>query len=112
MQILKTLNLLVAFILELGLFTSLAWWGFHLGKTSPMQWVLAIVMVAVGVTLWGIFAAPHSGHRLPFNARLLFEMTMFLVGAFLLYRLHYPTLGLWFAIIAIASVIIAYIYKQ
>ena len=53
----RGLNLALAFLLELGALAALAYWGFHIGTSTALHWVLAIVFVAVAIVLWASFAA-------------------------------------------------------
>lgn len=112
MNALKTINLGLAFLLELALFASLALWGFQQGRTTLTKYAFAIGLTLLGVTLWGFFAAPRSAYRLSFAGRLVFELALFLTGAALLYATGRPTAGLLFAGLALLSVLIAFLYRQ
>ncbi|CCH02306.1 hypothetical protein FAES_4307 [Fibrella aestuarina BUZ 2] len=112
MNLLKTINLGLAFLLELALFASLATWGFQQGRTTLTKYLFAIGLTLLGITLWGVFAAPRSAYRLPFAGRLVFEIAFFLIGAWLLYLTGRHTAGLLFAGLALVSVLIAFLYKQ
>ncbi len=112
MQILKTLNLALAFLLELAMLASIGYWAYQQGKSPILKWVLLIILPLAAMILWGIFAAPKSQYRLDFNARILFEIVMFSLAAFLLYKAGQSTLSLCFAALSIVSITIAFIYKQ
>ena len=112
MQFLKGLNLLLAFLLELGMFFSISYWGYTQGKSPIAKWTLAIFCLALTITLWGILAAPNSGKRLAFTSRLLFELTMFLLASLSLYKLNFLTLSICFAVLSLISVAMAFIFKQ
>lgn len=94
------------------MFFSFGSFGFSYGKTSITKWLFAIGLVLLGATLWGIFAAPKSEYRLGTNLRYLFEILMFLIGAFLFYKNNHPNIALAMAIISIFNVGFAFIYKQ
>ncbi|MEZ0611855.1 YrdB family protein [Fibrella sp. WM1] len=112
MNALKTINLALAFLLELALFASLALWGFQQGRTTFTRYAYAIGLTLLGITLWGVLAAPRSAYRLPFAGRLVFELILFLTGAGLLYLTGRHTAGLLFAGLVLVSVLIAFLYKQ
>jgi hypothetical protein len=57
MGIYRGLNLAVAFLLELAALAALAWAGFHIGTSTALHFVFAIVFVVVAVVLWAMFAA-------------------------------------------------------
>jgi Protein of unknown function (DUF2568) len=112
MQLLKNINLVLAFLLELGLFSSVSYWGFQKGNSTFTKWIIAFICFSIAVGLWAVFAAPKSESRLPFHLRLVFELVMFLVAAFALNKLNYILLSYFFAIISILSVSMAFIFKQ
>jgi hypothetical protein len=105
-------NAVLAFVLELIMFYSFGGFGYSIGKTSPTKWVFAIVLVSTSIVLWGIWAAPKSEYRLSSTSRYIFELSMFLLGAYSLYKLNNTNWALTFAIIAIINVAIAFIFKQ
>lgn len=102
----------LAFALELAMLASIGRWGFLQGKTTLSKYLIAIVLVLAAATLWGILAAPRSGQRLPLMPRLVFELGMFLLAAFLLHLSRHTTLAVWFAVLACVSVGLAFILKQ
>jgi hypothetical protein len=112
MKAIKSLNLGLAFLLELCMFISISYWGFQQGKTTFTSWVVAIACISAAIVLWAIFAAPNSKTRLPLYKRLIFELLMFLLSAFLLYQLNQPQLSLCMGLLSITSVTIAFIFKQ
>ena len=112
MQILKSLNEILAFILELAMFFCIGYFGFTKGRTVTSKWIISTICVVIAITLWAIFASPNSQTRLNFPVRLLFELSMFLLASFLLYRLNYSWLSFCFALLSILSVVMAYFFKQ
>lgn len=111
MQLIKYVYLTLAFLLELVMFFSFSYWGFQKGQSLISKWSLAILFLAVSITLWAIFAAPKATTRLDFPLRLIFELSMFLLAAFALYKLNYSTVALLYAILAILSIAIALVFK-
>jgi hypothetical protein len=112
MQILRSLNEVLAFTLELAMFFSIGYFGFSKGSTLVSKWVIAIICVLIAITLWAIFASPNSQTRLEFPIRLLFELSMFLLASFLVYKLNYSWQSCCFALLSILSVATAYFLKQ
>lgn len=111
MQLIKYVYLTLAFLLELVMFFSFSYWGFQKGQSLISKWSLAILFLAVSITLWAIFAAPKATTRLDFPLRLIFELSMFLLAAFAVYKLNYSTAALIYAILAILSIAIALVFK-
>jgi Protein of unknown function (DUF2568) len=69
-------NLLIKFLLELVALAALAVWGANTGH-GWLPVVLASVTPLAAALLWGVFAAPTSGRRLPPPARVPFELLVF-----------------------------------
>jgi hypothetical protein len=111
-QILKYLNQIVAFLLELAMFFSLSYWGYNKGNNLFLKWTFAIVMLLITITLWAIFAAPKSDTRLVFPVRLIFELSLFLLASLAIYKLNYTNYALLFALIAVLSVGLAFVFRQ
>lgn len=112
MQFIKTINQVVAFIIELGMFAIVSYWGYQQGKTIVAKYSFAIILLIVAIALWGIFAAPNSLYRLEFSMRIIFELFLFSIASFLLYKTGHSTLAVCFGTIALTSEAIAYIFKQ
>jgi hypothetical protein len=111
MLLLKYFYLTLVFLLELIMFFSFSYWGFQKGQSLITKCLLAILLLAVSTTLWAIFAAPKATTRLDFPLRLIFELSLFLLAAFALYKLNYSTAAMLYAILAILSIAIAFIFK-
>lgn len=112
MEIIKSVNQLIAFLLELGLFFIVGFWGFRQGQTSIAKYAFAIIFPMMAIVLWGIFAAPKSSNRLAFPVRLIFEMGLFMLASVLLYTTGNTTWAITFALTALISEIIAFVSKQ
>jgi hypothetical protein len=112
MDILKGLNLLVRFLLELCMLAAVGYWGF---KTQS-GWVLKIlfgiglpVLIAV---LWGLFLAPKATHPLRGISRLPLELILLGSGAVALFASGRANLGwIYLAILAINEVLLL-VWKQ
>ena len=72
----KTANLALKFLLELGALAAFAYWGAatRAGATAIAAAIAAPVVMAV---VWGLFAAPTASRRLPLAARAPLELTVF-----------------------------------
>lgn len=103
MGILKLIHLTLAFALELGMLASMAYWGFQQGNNTIVKYIYAIALPLIAMVLWGIFAAPKSDTRIAFPTRLVFEMSLFAIAAFMLYKTGKINLALIFLILAVMS---------
>ncbi len=112
LTLLKGINQLVYFLVELGMFAALGYVGFH-STTHPYgKYAAAIGLPLVAIVLWGIFAAPKSAYRLEPLYRSVFALTLFGITALLLYKTGNTRLALPFAGVALASELIAFLLKQ
>ncbi|GAB4029722.1 YrdB family protein [Spirosoma jeollabukense] len=112
MQLLKGLNQLLYFLLELGMLGSFGYAGFQSSQHPVWKYIIALGLPLVAATLWGHFAAPRSSHRLEFPFRSLFALTMFGLAFFLLYRTGQTRLAITLGILALASEVTAIALKQ
>ncbi len=103
---------MLAFSLELAMFVVLGYWGFQAGKTTFWKYGLAVALPLVAIVLWGIFAAPKSEQRLDTPYRLVFELALFLLAAFLLYKSGFTRLAIGFASAALLCQVLAVVWKQ
>ena len=112
MALLKALNQVIYFLIELSMLGSLAYSGFQSSQHSYEKYLLGIGLPILAATLWGFFAAPRSEYRLEFPYRSTFALTLFGVAFFLLYRTGHSRLAISLGIIALASELTAVVLKQ
>ena len=105
-------NLVLAFLLELGVLAALAYWGVATGATILVKIVLGIGAPAVAMIVWAIWGAPRSGHRLQGISYWLLRIVFDAAGAIALFVTGQHTLGVVFALIAALNCILAYAWKQ
>jgi hypothetical protein len=95
-QAIKLINLGVAFLLELAMLAALGYWGYQQGKKTMMKYAFAIGLQ----------------YRLDTPARVIFEVSLYTITAFLLYKSGHTTLATvcWF--IMLLSQLIAVVGHQ
>lgn len=81
----KSANLLVRFLLELGILFSVCYWGFKTGTQIVAKIGLGIGAPVVIALSWGIFMAPASSRRLQDPWRLIAELVLFGFACFALF---------------------------
>lgn len=79
MDILKGLNLLVRFLLELCMLVAVGYWGFKTHSGWPMKILLGIGLPVLIAVLWGLFMAPKAVYPLSGASHLAVSLTLFLV---------------------------------
>jgi hypothetical protein len=112
MDLLKSLNIGVRFLLELCLVASMFYVGFHIPTSAIWRWVAAIGFSVLTVAVWGYFIAPKAEHLLDQPYRLVVELVLFglaVVGLGLVGQLR---LALVFASIVALNEILLIVWKQ
>ena len=112
MKIIVSINLALAFLLEVTAFIIIGYWGFLQGSTIYMQYLLATALTIFAIILWGIFAAPRSRHKLNDVPRFLFKLFIFELAAFLFYKTGYLSFAILFGSIALFNLILAQIFDK
>ncbi|HLO32795.1 MAG TPA: YrdB family protein, partial [Anaerolineales bacterium] len=64
MNILKSLNLLVRFLLELCMLAALGYWGFKTQSGWVMKIIIGIGLPILIAVIWGLFLAPRATYPL------------------------------------------------
>jgi hypothetical protein len=105
---LRYVNQLVVFLLELVMFGALGFYGFQKGSGTTTKYALAVILPAIAVLLWGYYAAPKSSHRLPMPYLALFRGVFFLCAAYLLYECGQKNWALLVAALAPITQAISY----
>lgn len=108
----KTVNDILAFLLELVMFFVYGYWGFQHANTLLSKWVLALTCVVTAAILWGIWAAPKSAQRLEFYPRMVFELAVLLGAAFLTHRLGNTKLAIAFSIAIMVNKAVQFLFRQ
>lgn len=105
------INLVVRFLLELGILAALGYWGWtqHAGAA---RWLLAIGAPVVAAALWGIFRVPDDGGApvvtVPGIVRLLLEAVLFGSAIRALAAAEHPVLALVFGAITLLHYGVSY----
>ncbi len=112
MQVIKTGNLLLRFILEICMLVSLGYWGFQTGDQMVLKVVLGIGCPAVAATIWGFFLAPAASRRLPEPWRFTLEILLFGAAVLALYTSGQPILSVIFGMAYALNKLLLVVWKQ
>lgn len=96
----RTINLGVAFLLELAVLLAVGYWGFSLTHGAAVRLLTALGGPLLMAILWGVFAAPKASAPLNGVAGVAFRIMWFGVGA----------LAFWFAGTPLAALVLAALY--
>lgn len=112
MDILKTLNLLVRFLLELCMLAAVGYWGFKTQSSWAMKILLGIGLPILIAVLWGMFLAPRATHPLSGISFLALELILLGSGAVALFAGGKANLGWLYAIIVVVNKVLLVVWKQ
>ena len=103
----RTANLGLRFLLELGLLVGVGWWGGH-----AVGWWAAVVLPAAAALLWGSFLSPKARWTIPPPARLVLELALFGLAAAGYYGAGHPWVAVGFAAAVAVSEIVQWTGPQ
>lgn len=112
MNILKSLNLGLAFFLELAMFAAFSYAGFHTSGSALPHWLLGVGVPAVIIIFWGKYMAPNAEGRFSDLIRLSTALALFELAALALYTVDHPKAALCLAIASALNIALAYTWKQ
>lgn len=112
MNLLKSINLLLSFLLELALLFLVGYFGFQAGETLFLKYAFAIALPSIVIVLWGIWAAPKSQRRLKNPGRTAFKLTLFFAGALLACLAGIQVSAIVFAAVVILNAGLAFLFGQ
>lgn len=85
MELVKSVNLIVRFLLELCALTALGYWGFHVGNGMMTKFLLGIGAPLVAAIIWGAFVAPHAAYKASGVLQFILELVVMGSAALALY---------------------------
>jgi hypothetical protein len=78
---LKMVNEAFRFTLELAALAAVSYWGFFVGGSLALRWLLSIAMPLIFATIWGIFLSPRASIPVKGFGRLVMEFGFFGLAA-------------------------------
>ena len=102
MDALRSANLALRFLLELGALAAVGYWGW---KTSEgvMRWVLPVSGILAVVAVWILFVSPDPRISLARPVRLIIEFAVWAAAGAALYAAGQRGLAIGFVVVAIMS---------
>ncbi|MFF4987598.1 YrdB family protein [Streptosporangium saharense] len=109
----KNLNLLVMFLLELGVLGATGFWGFTVGQNWPLRLLLGLGTPALFIAVWAVFGAANDA-RIPLTglARVVLEVLWFGGGAVALVMAGRLVPGLVFAAVYVVNAALRLMWHQ
>ena len=112
MDILKTLNLLLRFLLELCMLAAAGYWGFKTGNATIAKLALGIGAPLVAAVVWGTFVSPRAPVELPAVLVVVLQTLVFGSAAAGLAATGHRTLALVFVVVVVINAVLIYVWGQ
>ncbi|MCB0191028.1 MAG: YrdB family protein [Anaerolineae bacterium] len=112
MQIIKLVNLLLRFLLELCLLGAVGFWGFQTRTPLIVRIGLGFGLPLVVMVVWAIFLAPASPRRLREPGLLIAEVALFAPAVGALYSTGHRGLGVLFGVFYGINRLLMTIWRQ
>ncbi|KMK77723.1 DUF2568 domain-containing protein [Alkalihalobacillus pseudalcaliphilus] len=105
------LILSIRFLLELALLVAVGVGAYHVGGSSFIKYGFAILAPLLVACVWWIFISPKALIIIPFGAKLLIELLLFILGASLLYIAGYQNYAILLITLALLNRGMMYMWK-
>jgi hypothetical protein len=112
MEVLKNINLALAFLLELCMLAALGYWGFTLDQGLAVRVGAGLGVPILVAVVWGVLLAPRASNRLQEPLHLIVELIIFGLAIAALYAAGRPQLALAFGLVYTLNVILRYVWGQ
>jgi hypothetical protein len=112
MDLIKSANVGVRFLLELCALAALAYWGFRTGDQVLLKLVLGVGAPLIAAVLWATFGAPAAQAKLSGGLHLALEVVIFGAASVALARADQPALASVLAIVFILNRILMAVWTQ
>jgi hypothetical protein len=108
----KSVNLVLRFMLELCALGALGYWGFQSGASGLVKVLLGIGLPLIAAVVWGTFVSPKAKVKLPDFGRLLFELLVFGAAILALYGAGRPMLAAIFTGLVLLHLPLTFLFDQ
>ena len=112
MSLIKSINLLITFLLELCLLVVYGYFGFNIGNTKTINIIFAIVIPAIVAVIWGFYLAPKSYRNISNTIKQIGKGILFLIAFIGLFLLKQEKIDILFLIVYIINMILLILWKQ
>ena len=112
MEILKGINALVSFLLEIAMLVAISYFGFYGDKPIALQVLIGVVLPIMIIIFWGLFMAPNAERRFSLTVVRIVALTLFLIAALAFYEAGLSGLSVGLAVVAVINAVLAFIWKQ
>jgi hypothetical protein len=99
----RSLNLAVAFLIEIAALVAFAWWGFQLSAPGWVRALVGIGLPLVTAVVWGLILAPRATFKLPLAAKLVLKAIVFGAATAAIIASGGLVLGIVYAVIVVVN---------
>jgi hypothetical protein len=111
MDILKGLNVLVRFLLEICMLAAVGYWGFKTGSGWALKLAVGMGLPILIAVIWGLFVAPKAMYPLRGAAHLALSFILLGSGAIALFAGRRADLGWVYSIILVVNQVLMILWK-
>ncbi len=112
MELIKSANLSMRFLLEMCALVALGYWGFRTGDQLLLKVVLGLGTPLIAAGLWATLGAPAAQTKLSGGLHLVLEIVIFGAASLALAKADQPGLAGAFAAIFIVNRILMAVWSQ
>ena len=112
MELIKSANLALRFLLELCALAALAYWGSQIGKGLIAKIGLGIGAPLLVVVIWGMMVAPNAAVHLPGLVPFVLGLVILGLAAVALAAAGHPSLAVVFGVIVVINAALMLVWGQ
>jgi hypothetical protein len=112
MELLKSSNLVLRFLLELCVLAALAYWGATVSLRLPARIAIAVGLPLVVAVIWGLLVSPRARIDLGPQLRLVIELVIFAGGVVALLARERLLLAILLAVLYVGNKILMAVWDQ
>jgi Protein of unknown function (DUF2568) len=111
-ELIKSANLVLRFLLELCALVALAYWGFQTGRGLIVKIALGIGVPLLAAVVWATLVAPNAAVRLPGLVPFVFGLVILGLAAVALAAAGHPFLAVIFGAIVLINAALMLLWGQ
>lgn len=112
MNLVKSINLLTLFLIEVAVLAAAVVFGWHQRQAAALRVVIGVVIALAFAAAWGVAAAPRAKNRLHGTNLFAFEVVWFGIGVGLLLAAGHPRWALALAVVIVVSKALGVLWHQ
>ncbi len=112
MNILKSLNLAIRFLIELCMLVAIGYWGFSTHAGWVLKAIFGLGLPVLLIVIWSLLLAPRATHPLHGIPHTLLSLILLASGAVALFAAGRAALGWIYVAILVVNQILLMVWKQ